>query len=70
MSGVAPPERHGRIALDAAVAIVLRAFPDFGAGLPTDDVRSAARERVRAIARLAEQSLYDELWAAAVAVRA
>jgi hypothetical protein len=78
--GVAPPERHGRIALNAAVAIVLRAYPGFGAGVPTDDASSAARERVREIAKLAEQSLPrlsaalldvddDELWEAAAAAR-
>jgi hypothetical protein len=77
---LAPPEQHERIALDAAVGIVLRSFPDFGADVPTDAGRSAARERVREIAQLAEQSFPrlsaallevddDELWPAVRAER-
>jgi hypothetical protein len=69
----APPERHKAIVLDAAVSILLRSFPDFGAGTPSNAARSAARERVRGIAKLAERSLPrlsaallevddDELW--------
>jgi hypothetical protein len=78
--GATPTERHNAIALDAAVAIVLRSLPDFGAGVPTEAGRSAARERLRAMAALAARSLPrlsaallevddDELWNAARAER-
>ena len=55
--GVVPPEHQGQIAVNAAVAIVMRAHPDFGADVPSDAEIAAARQRVREIAALAAQSL-------------
>jgi hypothetical protein len=55
--GATPTEQHNALALDAAVGIVLRSLPDFGGDVPTDAGRNTARERVREIAQLAEQSL-------------
>ena len=55
--GAAPPERHEQIALHAAVAVVLRAHPDFGAAEPSADELTAASGRVEEIAALAAASL-------------
>lgn len=57
MLGVAPPETHEQLVLDAAVAIALRTAPAFGVDDPSDDDLTAAGERIRGIAALATPSL-------------